>query len=101
MTCRGRRSRPTGQAESARQTQQLQAKAFAIAPPHLALPNNFTRRPGGRNVHELIPALESRGIEMSRARGKRAAADEMEEVIATPEDEMEEAVAPPEGGSGR
>jgi hypothetical protein len=38
---------------------------------------------------------------MSRLRGKRSAADDMEEVIAPPEDEMEEVVAPPEGGSGR
>jgi hypothetical protein len=42
---------------------------------------------------------------MSRLRGKRSAADDMEEVIAPPEDEMEdemeEVVAPPEGGSAR
>jgi hypothetical protein len=38
---------------------------------------------------------------MSRARGKRAAADDMEEAIEPPEDEMEEVVVPPEGGSRR
>jgi len=47
-----------------------------------------------------FPLIKSSGG-MSRARGKRAAADDMEEAIEPPEDEMEEVVVPPEGGSRR